>query len=371
MNDEKNLFDYYSIQEITANFSLDELLTFAKQKNLGEWLESNFYTAESKQIYEATENKLDDSKLKLLICKIFNFGLDKLSADEIEEVSEIVAANQNKKLLLNGHEDDERKFAVVKNQGELVKALRDGAEVIYLCDGEFKIPHNLNDKTYIGRGNAIIDFTFSDDIDFDERNIIFEDLQIFLHYPANLRMNKSKNIKLIDGSRQTLEDRPTLQEIFEILRGRNSFESEEIFKNRVENIRGAAVGSVLLSKENYNVETQNFSLQPNWNFEYISVMKDYVENKNFAITISPEDAERLYNNERKLQIFADFTVKDGKITILRLYFETSTCAKIFIDGSFEIDAEINNFSSGSGFGLGGYGLHLITDGIGTIEVEEV
>lgn len=93
MNDEKNLFDYYSIQEITANFSLDELLTFAKQKNLGEWLESNFYTAESKQIYEATENKLDDSKLKLLICKIFNFGLDKLSTDEIEEVSEIVAAN--------------------------------------------------------------------------------------------------------------------------------------------------------------------------------------------------------------------------------------------------------------------------------------
>lgn len=357
MDEKKSLFDYYSVQEITENFSLEEVLNFAKQKNLGEWLETNFYTTESQQIYDAVENEIGDAKLKLLICKIFNFDLNNLSAVEVEEIAETVTENQNKKLLLNGHENDDRKFAVVKTQGELVKALRDGVAVVYLCDGEFKIPHNVNGKTYIGRNNAIIDLTLTDDVDFDERDIIFEDLQIFLHYPVTLRINKSKNVKLIDGSRQTLEDFPTLQEIFEILRGRNSFESEELFKKRAENIRGAAVGNVLLNQENYNVETQNFDLKPNWNFEYISVMKNYAENKNFSIKISPEDAEKLYNNERKLQIFADFTVKDGKITILRLYFVTATLGKIFVDGYAE--SEKNIFSSGSGFGLG-YGLHIIT-----------
>lgn len=364
MDEEKLISNYFSIEEVAEKFSLDELFTLAKQKNLSEWLETNFYDTESQQISDAIENKVSDSELKLIICKIFNLDFDALSANELDEMSEVVSNDQSRKLLLDGHENDERKFAVVKSQGELVKALRDGAEVIYLCDGEFRIPHNRNGKTYIGRNNAIIDFTLDGDIDFDERDIIFEDVQIFLHNPVTLRIEKSKNVKIIDGSRKTLGDRPTLKEIFEIMRGRNSFESEEIFTKRAEDIRGVAVGMVLLKDENYSIEKQTFELKPNWNFDYVSIMKDYSDRKNFALQISPEDAMKLYANERKLQIFADFTVKNGKLTILKLYFETATLRRIFIESVLEKilsddDSEII-LSSGSGMALG-YGLELITD----------
>ena len=357
---EKNLSDYNSIDEVEENFSPDELLTLAKQKLLEEWLETNFYTAESQQIADAVDNQSSDAELKLIICKIFNFDFDKLSEDDAEEIAKCVAKNQRRELFFDKR-DDGKKAAFVETQGELVRELKNGAEVIFLYGGEFKIPYNLHGKTYIGRNNAVIDFTDDADIDFDERDIVFEDLQIFIHHPVNLRIEKSKNVKIINGGRQTLEDRPTLKEIFDIMRGRNPFESAEDFTQRAENIRGAAVGTTLLKDENYFYDETKFDIAPKWNFQYISVLKGYVDGRIFSVNLSPEDARRLYENERKLQIFADFTCIDGKLTILNLYFETETLGRIFIESVLRKLQGIEKISSGSGIFALGYGLELITD----------
>ena len=362
MPEEKILNDYYSLQEVAENFSLAELLTLAKQKNLEEWLESNFYMAESQQISAAIKNNISDAELKLNICKIFNLDLENLSADEVNEISKTTAENQRQELLFGGNSNDIKNFTLVKTQRELIKALRDGAETLYLYGGEFRIPHNLNNKTYIGRNNAIIDFTDDGDIDFDEREIIFEDVQIYIHHPVTLRLEKSKNVKIIDISRKTLGDHPTLKEIFEILRGRNAFETEEMFKQRAENLRGVAVGTTLLEDKNYNSEDAKFTFKPQWDMEYISVLKDFAGDRNFYVNISPEDAQRLYNNERKLQIFADLTYIDGKITILNLYLETNTLGRISIESLLRELA--NKLAAGlaetSGAENAGYGLNIIT-----------
>ena len=355
MDEEKFLYDYNSLEELAENFSLEELFTLAKNKNLEEWLESNFYDDESQKVADAVDGEVSDAELKLLICKIFNIDFSRLTADELQEISELISEKQNLKISFDKPSNGRK----VTTQGELVRALKDGAKVIYLCGDEFKISHKFHGITYIGRNNAVIDFTDNADIDFDERDIIFEDVQIYVHHPVDLRLDKSKNVKVINGSKNTLDDYLTLEEIFEVMRGRNPFESAENFTKRAENIRGAAVGTVLLKDTDYIFDAQKFPIKPKWDFEYVSVMKDYSDGKNFAFKISPEDAEKLYNNERKLQIFADFTCIDGKLTIAALYFETLTLGRIFIEDILKILTE-EKFSSGSGIYALGYGLELIT-----------
>ena len=368
--EEKSLFDFHSMQEIKEHFSLAELFDFAKKKNLGEWLETNLYFEEAKKIFDALENELSDAEFKLLICKIFSFDFSKLSAEEFEAISNLISRNQRRDIYVEQREGDNRKIAFIETQTELIKALKDGAEVLYLYGGEFKIPHTWYNRTYIGRNNAIIDFNFDGDIDFDERDIIFEDLQIFIHYPVTLKISKSKNVKIIDGGRKFIGEHPTLKEMAEIMQGRGAFESAENFKSRAENLRGVAVGVVLLEDKNY-IFDDKFILTPQWNFDFISVLKDFVADNDLFLYLDAEKAQLLYTNERKLQIFADFTYIKGKLQILNLYLETKPLSRLEInfvvrkkisDAENLIDLEFvsSNKISSAALAVLGYGLALIT-----------
>ena len=171
------------------------------------------------------------------------------------------------------------------------------------------------------------------------------------------KLAQSKNIKVLDGSKITLGERPTLKEIFDILRGRGAFESPETFKARAEDVKGVAVGVVLLEDKNYNFDAAQFQFKPRWDFEYISILKDFASGKIFSVKLQPHDAETLYINERKLQIFADFTYRSGKLTILKLYFDTKTLGRIEIEVTLRGE-KVSIESSGGGLG---YGLDIIND----------
>jgi hypothetical protein len=114
----------------------------------------------------------------------------------------------------------------------------------------------------------------------------------------------------------------------------------------------------LLKDENYNYDAQSFSIHPQWNFDYVSILKNYAAERNFFVKIAPENAETLYSNERKLQIFADFTYIDGKLTILHLYFESNTLGRIEIENILR-DLEKKISAESSGFGGLAYGLDII------------
>lgn len=328
--DEEKLFDFHSKREVAENFSLDELLKFTRRRNLQKWLSENFYSGETRKLLTAVDNQLNDTELKLLLCKIFDLSIENLSAEELAEISSAVDKNHRRELFMKQNPDDDRNFFFVETQGELVKALRDGAKFICLCGGEFRIPLNLNGVTYVGCDNAIIDFDSDTDVDLDAKKIVLEDVQLYLHHAINLRAEKSTNVKIIDGSKKFLDEQSP-KKIFDILRGRGAFESPVNFMARAESVHGAAVGTVLLEEKNFDFSKPQFNFKPRWDFEYISVLKDFVAGKNFSVRILPADAENLYTNERKLQIFADFTCRDGKLTILNLYFATKTLGKIMIE----------------------------------------
>ena len=167
MEETKSLFQFHSKQELAENFSLDELLTFAQQRNLQEWFQENFYASEARKIAATIKNDSSDAELKLLLCKIFDMPLENLSATEHEEISAIVEKNQRRELFLKKLPGDDRKFEFVETQSELFQALQNEAQVIYLCGGEFRIPLNRRGVTYIGCENAIIDLDEEFDVDFD------------------------------------------------------------------------------------------------------------------------------------------------------------------------------------------------------------
>ncbi len=358
MAEKQDLFSCHSLQEAAGKFSLTELVNFAMKNTLSGWLAENFYLDESEKISAAIKNEVDDAEFKLLICKIFNLDFAELSESDIDKISAHIAKNQRKEIFFK-YADTDKKSAYVINQGELVKALRNGAEILYLDGAEFRIPVALENKIYVGINNAVIDFTHDSDIDLDAKNIVLEDLQIFLHYPITVKAENSKNLKIINGTKKALGVHPTLKEIFEILRGRNAFESAEKFRRRAENIRGAAVGTILLEDKNYNYDAEYFSVQPNWNFEYIAVLKDYAQDKIFTVKLDHANAELLYQNERKLQIFADLTYIDGRITILNLYLETNTLGRINIESILR-EVEIKLDAGSSNAENAGYGLEIIT-----------
>jgi len=356
MEETKSLFAFHSKAELIKNFSLEELLNFAKQRNLQEWLAENFYASEARKVAAAIKDEASDAALKLLICKLFNLPLENLSAGELEEISAVVEKNQRRELFIKKIPGDDRKIDFVENQSELFTALQSDAQIIYLYGGEFRIPLNRRGVTYIGCENAVIDLDEDFDVDFDAAEIFLEDLQIYLHHPIKIKAEQSKNLKILDGSKKVLGDRPTLKEIFDILRGRRSFETSENFKTRAENLQRAAVGVVLLENKNYNLNAAQFDFKPQWDFDYISVLKTFAADKKFSVKLQPHDAESIYNNERKLQLFADFTYQGGKLAIRNLYFAPKTCGKVLIEGSLPAE-EVSSISSG---GLG-YGLDIITD----------
>ena len=358
----KSVFDFHTLDEVAANFSLNELLELLRSDNLQEWLNLNHYSAELEKIYLTDIKNAGTAELKLLLCDIFNFSTNNLSDEEAAEISSIIAKNQRRALFI---EKNTVSAAFVENQTELVQALQDGARLIYLYKGEFHIPTNLPNITYVGRGNAIIDLPNVTDVDFDAQNIILDNLQIFIHCPITVTANLSTNIRIIDGSKETIGTRPTLKEIFDILQGRGAFESPASFKRRAEDICGVAVGTVLLVDSDYLYDAQIFKLRPRWNLNYIAAVRDFAAGKSFVLHLPPDDLSHNRRDQptfasidhttddRKLQIFADFTAVNGKLTVLSLYVETLHFGRITID-SLSTSASDKT----SGYGLG-YGLDII------------
>lgn len=325
MADSKSLFDFNTLEDVKKNFSLPELVKMAKEESFSEWLAVNFYAGEAQELLDAVESQGSDAEIALSICKVFKFDFNELTLEEVAQISAFINKNHARELYL-----DATKSAVVETQAELVRAIWAGTEVLYLYGGEFKIPVEVPNKTYIGYNNAIIDLIYPNNLDLDAANIKLMNLQLFLQSPISIKMDNSQDVKLIYAAKKTLGE-GNLREVFNVLRGRSVFESADNFRVRAESVKGVAVGNVLLVDSDYDFNSQTFKLSPNWDFDYIAVLKHSVENRRFHIKLSPDVAQNLYCSERKLQIFADFTYADERLTIASLYLESHGSGRIYLD----------------------------------------
>ena len=321
MSDSKRLPEYAGLEDLKKDFTISELVEIAKEQNLAEWLASNFYLGAGQKLLDVVENGGSDDEIFAILCRIFNWKISDLSEDEI---SKIMHSLDKIRLRLNN------KAAVAETQSELAAAVWSGADTICLLGEElFYIPLGTTNKKFIGEGNTLIEIFYDDDVDLDAKNLVIENAQIFRRTPNNLKMDNSTNVKVIDGFKKTLAS-DDLREVLNVMQGRSPFESIEQYRQRAENCKGVAVGYVTLKRNDFNFDEQTFSIEPTWDLKYMPCLKNFVVGKKFTLKIAPDVAQRLYFNERRLQIFADLTFAD-KLTVASLYLETASAGRIFIE----------------------------------------
>lgn len=319
---EKNLPEYSTLEDLRKDFSMNELVEMAKSENLAEWLATNFFLGQGQKLLDVVESGGSNDEIFAILCRIFNVKISELTDDEIAKISH--SLDKVRSRLAN-------KAAVVESQPELARSIWQGADVICLTgEGVFNIAVGVPNKRYLGEGNTVIELFYDEDVNLDEKNIVVEDAQIFLRSPIALTLNNSKNVKVIIGNKKKLGEVDDLSGVLEVLKGRSPFESVEQYRQRAENVKGVAVGYVTLNRNGYAFDDQTFKIEPEWDLKYINVLRDFVAGKKFTLKVAPEIAKRLYDDERRLQIFADFTFSD-KLTIASLYLETISAGRIFIE----------------------------------------
>lgn len=317
----KKFPEYADLETIKKEFTINELVEIAKENNLAEWLASNFYLGAGQKLLDVVENGGSDDEIFAILCRIFNWKISDLSEDEI---SKIMHSLDKIRLRLNN------KAAVAETQSELAASVWSGADTICLLGEElFYIPLGTTNKKFVGDGTTIIEIFYDEDVDLDSKNLVIENAQVFKRSPINLKMDKSQNVKVIDGFKKTLTG-DDLREVLDVMQGRSPFESVEQYRNRAENCKGVAVGYVTLNRNDFNFDEQTFNIEPTWDLKYMPCLKNFVVGKKFTLKVAPEVAKKLYFNERRLQIFADFTFSD-KLTVASLYLETSNASRIFIE----------------------------------------
>ena len=158
------------IEALRENFDIETIIDYAFDGKLSKWLRERFYDDEADEIDALSEN---DPELEDKIYDIFQVD-PPMSEEEIAWRNERLAK-------LKEYTDDEDILANVDNvafdQEDLSELIDYDVEEIYLCGGRFTIPLKVENKTYIGIGDAVAVIRSNVPIDFDDLNIHFKDIR--------------------------------------------------------------------------------------------------------------------------------------------------------------------------------------------------
>lgn len=142
-----------NISELKENFDPEKIVKYFSDGTLLKWLESRYYEDEAEAVAMLKDE--DNEQVLQKLCDIFNVEniYEEIDVDEVVENSKRIAK-------LKMYTDD---AAIIDNidlvafdQEELAELYDEGAEKIYLCEGEFNIPRSKNKLTYIEVGNPVV-----------------------------------------------------------------------------------------------------------------------------------------------------------------------------------------------------------------------
>ena len=148
------------------------------------------------------------------------------------------------------------------------------------------------------------------------------------------------------------------REICRLIEGREPFETAAAFARRVESMAGVVVGTVLLDSANYNIEEKEFSVYPHWDIDFLKIARRFAQDNVFRFHITAKAAQKLYETERKLLIYADFRASGNSVEIADIYIVTKKSVRYDI---LRTVIPVISVSAASGSGSAGYGLDLIDD----------
>lgn len=139
-----------TIEELKENFDIKKVVGYFLDGKLKTWLEVRYYEDELEKVNELSDT---DPELTKKLCEIFDIEYIN------EEIDVVIIQEKNEKLLkLKQYTDDNEILAnidsVAFDQEELADLYDKGKDVIYLCEGKFKIPNSKKDLIYHIIGDA-------------------------------------------------------------------------------------------------------------------------------------------------------------------------------------------------------------------------
>lgn len=204
-----NGMEVRTIDELRTNFDLTAVLGYYADDKLVTWLKHRFYENEAKEIEALDKNS---KNFQFDLCKALGVEMS-FDSDEADGTfaEEFIKRRNEKRRILRDITDDEKILISVDsaafNQDDLYEIYDNGEKEIYLCQGEFEIPLNITDVTYIGVDNPAIKLRSGNMTYYDKNNIKF--INCGLDTEVSSKKNNERSTDEFDNSEdlESLENR--------------------------------------------------------------------------------------------------------------------------------------------------------------------
>lgn len=362
------LENYADIDDIMKDLSIKEIIVTTKNGTLISWLKDNFYESEAYNLQYVVDNYNDniitDEILFLEIANTLQVDTNKLSSMEKEM---LLAGIKQKRQQEHFYKctSDKHNCIYVKCQSELIAAVKkilsqeyDNVKpaMIYLCDGEYKLSLHMKNIHFVGIDNPVINIDTSSLDNLREVNIILENLTVFYKGDdTNISGDDNeflRNVKIIVTRKYNNKDVFLEKDVLY----RNRFISKQNFIKQCEAISPIVVGDILLNADDYYIDMEIFFVLPRFDITLYDIIYLVTENTNFYLKVTPNEAKDLWEMQRKLEVFAEFTasMNGNQIQVKSLYVYTAI-GKFYLYGNKGLQSDICS----SNDRLGGYGIKLI------------
>lgn len=169
----KNGIEVRTIEELKDNFSIEQIIQYLENGKLIIWLRDRY---ENDKADDLEEIDLNDSELIRKICNVFDIDYDESMKQELEKSKERLKKISILKEYTDNKEYEKVIDNIAFNQDDLYDLLDENINKIYLCGNNFSIPLSKKGITYIGINKPIVIIDSKEEIDWEEKEIILENV---------------------------------------------------------------------------------------------------------------------------------------------------------------------------------------------------
>ncbi len=182
-----------TIEELREYFDLEKTLGYYIDGKLLAWLKGRYYENEATQI-DILNNK--DADFKHRLCDILGV---QCKVDEAINITELEVTQKRISQIRQYTDDDDIIRNIDKvafNQEELNALLSGQVNKVYLCGEKFSVSLTKENISYIGINRPTVILAFHSDIDFDKKNITFNNVHFTSENKIRIVARKSHHITM-------------------------------------------------------------------------------------------------------------------------------------------------------------------------------
>lgn len=343
-----------------------ELVAAAKDGTLTNVLRDEFYFYEAEQIEAVRAAQvLDDRDLLLTLTDLFPKLTEHLTAIEKAQLKGWI---KKRRYIDSASESMHGTIPLVETQEEFVRALKSGAETIYLFEGEFELPLcKLDHPVYLcGIHNPVVNVRSSTPVNLADFSYTMANLTLFLQRPDLLveplpAYTESDQLIILTDEAESTDGRAGLWRFQRLAEGRMPYASPGTFAAHVEALPAIAIGTVMLHARDYDAVHPSFRVYPACLGSFLDFWEKGPAQRAWFLPATPEQAEALMAQQRKLRLFALFGVaEDGSLFIRALFLRTAGHDALYLTSTPLPEAEDDEAAAAAmTSACGGYGLDLI------------